>query len=116
MIRLASLALAGMLAAMPVTAQPVTLINVFEVPEGKLPEAITYWEASRAFLATQPGFIRTRLHQSIAPNARFQLINVAEWDSPQSFQAASARMQQEVRVPAPEGSRFVPGLYRIIRE
>ncbi|MBP0465198.1 antibiotic biosynthesis monooxygenase [Roseomonas sp. PWR1] len=96
MIRLASLAPAGMLASMPAMAQPVTLINVFEVPEGKLPEAITYWEASRAFLATQPGFIRTRLHQPIAPNARFQLINVAEWESPQAFQPASARMQQEV--------------------
>lgn len=116
MIRLGSLALAGMLASMHAMAQPVTLINVFEVPEGKLPEAVTYWEASRAFLAAEPGFIRTRLHQSVAPNARFQLINVAEWESPQAFPAASARIQQEVRVAAPEGSRFVPGLYRIIRE
>ena len=101
---------------MPATAQPAALINVFEVLEGKLPEAITYWEASRDFLATQPGFIRTRLHQSIAPNARFQLINVAEWDSSQALQAASARMQQEIQLPAPEGLRFVPGLYRVIRE
>ena len=55
----------------------VTLINVFEVPEGKLEASIEMWEKSRDFLQTQPGYISTKSHQSIAPNTKFMLINVA---------------------------------------
>lgn len=63
-MRLVSLAL--MLAAMPGMALPFTLINFFQVSEGRLPEASAYLATSRLFLVTQLGFIRTRLHQSIA--------------------------------------------------
>ena len=113
---LSALALAGALAAAPAAAEPVTLINVFEVPSGRLEETLRYWEAARDFLAREPGYIRTRLHQAITPEARFQLINLAEWESPEAFQAATARMTRELRVPAPEGLRFTPALYRAVRE
>ncbi|HEV7264934.1 MAG TPA: hypothetical protein VGN83_08465 [Falsiroseomonas sp.] len=65
---------------------------------------------------TRPGYIATRLHQSIAPDSRFQLINVGEWESKHAFQAATARMRQELHATPPEGLRFTPGLYRVIRE
>ena len=36
----------------------------------------------------QPGYISTRLHRSLVPNARFRFINVAEWATVEHFQAA----------------------------
>jgi heme oxygenase (mycobilin-producing) len=38
----------------------------------------------------QPGFISTRLHRALAPETKFQLINLAEWESAQHFQMAIA--------------------------
>lgn len=34
------------------------------------------------------GFISTRLHESMDPQAKFRFINVAEWESLQQLQAA----------------------------
>lgn len=97
-------------------AQPVTLINIFEVPAGALDEAVRYWEASRDVLARQPGYLSTRLHQALMPDAHFQLINVAQWESVEAFQAAPAHMRQEVRVTPPVGLVANPALFRVIRE
>jgi len=116
MKRIAALLIGGLLAASPAAAQQVTLINVFEVPQGRLEETIRYWEAARDFLVQQPGYVSTRLHQAITPDARFQLINVAVWESAAAFAAATGRIPQEVRLPPPEGLRFTPGLFRVIRE
>lgn len=58
--------------------EAVTLISVFEVPAGKLDETVAMWERARDFLQTRPGYISTALHHSILPNARFQLVNIAQ--------------------------------------
>jgi heme oxygenase (mycobilin-producing) len=116
MKRLSALLLGALLAAGPAVAQPVTLINVFEVPPGRLEETIRFWETARDFLSTQPGFVSTRLHQAIAQDARFQLINVAVWESADAYATATGRIPQEVRMPPPEGLRFSAGLFRAIRE
>ncbi len=92
----------------------VTLINVFEVPEGALDEAIEAWARGRDFLQTQPGYVSTALHQSIAPDAKFALINVAIWESPDAFKAASAAMHEAGLAPKIEGLSFTPGLYTVI--
>jgi heme-degrading monooxygenase HmoA len=94
----------------------VTLIDVFEVPAGKVEETIRFWEASRDVLARQPGYVSTRLHQSLAPDARFQIINVAVWESAAAYAAATERMRQALRPTPPEGIRFTPGLFRVVRE
>jgi hypothetical protein len=115
--RLIPAALAATLLMAPAAqAEPVVLINVFEVPAGSVDAAIGYWEAARDFLRAQPGYVSTQLHQSLAPDARFQLVNVARWDSAAAFQAAMRRMQQDLRVPPPEGLRFTPALYRVVRD
>ena len=97
-------------------AESVVLINVFEVQPGTEEEAVRYWEAARDFLSRQPGHVSTRLHRALRPDARFQLVNVAEWASAEAFQAATARMQRELGAGPPPGLRFTPGLYRVIRE
>ena len=99
---------------MAARAENVVLINVFEVQPGT-EEAVRYWEAARDFLSRQPGYVSTRLHRALRPDARFQLVNVAEWASAEAFQAA-ARMQRELAAAPPPGLRFTPGLYRVIRE
>lgn len=92
----------------------VTLINVFEVPEGKLDASIEYWKLSRDFLQTQPGYVSTKLHQSIAPDAKYMLVNVAEWESAEAFKAASGNMMKTSGIAPVEGLAFTPGLYTVI--
>ncbi len=92
----------------------VTLINVFEVPEGALEETIEMWARGRDFLKTQPGYVSTALHQSIAPEARFALINIAIWESAAAFYAASAEMHAAGAAPQIEGLTFTPGLYTVV--
>ena len=92
----------------------VTLINVFEVPEGALEQTIEMWRKSRDFLQTQPGYVSTALHQSLGPDAKYALVNVAIWESAKAFQAASAAMRAKVGAPVIEGLTFTPGLYKVI--
>ena len=94
---------------------PVILINPFTVPEGKVEEAIVLWEAGRDFLAQQPGYRSTKLHQSLFADAPHQLINVAEWDSIEAFRAAITKMRGLPDFPLVEGVGSAPQLYRVIR-
>ena len=118
MLNLKHLVLASLMALVPVThaMADVTLINVFEVPDGKQKTVITAWEDARDFLASQPGYISTALHQSLQPGARFQLINIARWKSPQQFQTAISNMRKAGVFPMIDGLGINPSLYKVIRE
>ena len=70
----------------------VILINLFEVPKGKGAAALRMWEKAAEYMKKQPGFVSTRLHRALAPDARFHLINIAEWESVENFQAAISRV------------------------
>lgn len=83
-------------------AEPVILINPFTVAPGKEEEAVAMWEKARDFLARQPGYISTRLHRALSPDAQFMLINVAQWESTEAFRAATMAMRQQSDIP---GSR-----------
>ncbi|WP_420601595.1 antibiotic biosynthesis monooxygenase family protein [Flagellimonas sp.] len=97
-------------------SEHIILINPFEVPEGKLEESIQYWEACRDFLKKEPGYISTELHQTIKDDTKFELINVAVWESPKAFMDASKKMAKELGVPPPEGLKANPSLYTVIRK
>ena len=97
-------------------AQPVKLINVFEVPAGQEQAALQSWERAREFLARQPGYRGTKLHQSLSPQSRFQLINIAEWESVRAFQDAVAAMEAARLAPLPQGVSASPALYRVVRD
>ena len=56
----------------------VTVINPFEVPEGKEEEALALWDKFADYFRKQPGYVSTKLHRAINPDARFHLINIAE--------------------------------------
>ena len=108
--------IASALAALAQTAfADVTLINVFEVPESQIETVISAWEDARDFLSDEPGYIETSLHQSLQPNARFQLINVARWESQSAFLAATANMRAAGVFPRIEGLGVNPALYSVVR-
>ncbi len=104
------------LSLLPAAGQAeVTLINVFEVPPGQRAAVIEAWEAARDFLRDQPGYVSTALHGALGEGADFPLINIATWESPESFAAATKAMQAAQVFPQIEGVRIHPALYQVIR-
>ncbi|MEM7169850.1 MAG: antibiotic biosynthesis monooxygenase family protein [Pseudomonadota bacterium] len=97
------------------TANPYVLINPFTVPAGKLDETIAMWEQARDFLQKEPGYISTALHQSVSLDAQYRLINVAQWESVETYTAATKKMRSEANLPRIEGVRPAPALYTVIR-
>lgn len=93
----------------------VTLINSFIVPADKLPETISMWEQARDFLQKEPGYISTALHQSLSPDAQYLLINVAQWESVETYKKATSKMRAEANLPRIEGVKPNPFLYKVIR-
>ena len=94
----------------------VILINTFTVPVGAIEEAIDMWEKARDFLKEQPGYLSTKLHRSLTANARYQLINVAEWKNAETFKAATKLMREKANLPRIKGLSSSPFLYKVIRE
>ncbi len=107
--------MAAMNEAVTGESEPVTLINVFDVPAGKEEESIRFWEEGAEFLSGQPGYISTALHQTILPDARFSLINVAKWESIETFQSAIMAMRTKSGIRITEGLIPNASLYKIIR-
>ena len=94
----------------------VVLINAFTVPAEKIDEAIAMWEMARDFLKEQPGYVSTKLHRSLSPDAKYLLINVAQWETSETYKAATSLMRKEASLPRIEGVVPSPGLYKVIRE
>ena len=70
-------------------AEPLILINAFEVPGEEADQFVAAWEKTRDYLATQPGYVDTALHQAVTPGADFQFVNIGRWQSAEDFQAAT---------------------------
>ncbi len=96
-------------------AEPLTLINAFEVPAGEADTFIAAWEKARDYLATQPGYVNTALHQAVGPGTEFQFVNIARWRSAEEFAAATGSPGFRESAAGLAGYRPHPGLYRIVR-
>lgn len=108
-------AVGAMLAISSSAAADVVLINAFEVPAGQRDAMVAAWDEARAFLAEQPGYIDTALHAALSPDARFQLVNIARWESADAFAAALRAMTRAGVFALPEGAVMNPALYEVIR-
>jgi heme-degrading monooxygenase HmoA len=96
-----------------VNAEPVVLINAFEVPAEDDDGFLQGWERAQKFLSGQEGYISTRLHRSLSPAADFRFVNVALWESAQAFQAATSQPEfTNASVPY----TFHASLYEIVRK
>lgn len=101
------------------SAENVVLINPFMVPAGKLEESVVFWEKARDFLQNQPGYVSTKLHQSLQTDATYHLVNIAEWESVETFASATQKMKEYLRsekIKMVEGLKYDPALYRVIRK
>ncbi len=97
----------------------VTLINVFEIEPDEQERFLAGWRERAEFMSIQPGFRSFRLHRALSPDSRFQLINVAEWESADALQAATAQpaFQDSVRRSLAECRVTAhPGLYGVAFE
>ncbi len=93
----------------------VILINPFEVPAGREDDFTSMWDAAAEYMARQPGFRWTRLHQAVTPNPKFAFVNVAEMDTPEQFLAAISS-DEFVELTAPmKDFPALPTLYRVVR-
>lgn len=96
-------------------SEPVVLISAFEVPAGEADAFLAAWERTRDYLRTQPGYIDTALHQSLAPDAEFQFVNVAHWRSAAEHSAAMRSAGLRELAGGMAGYVPHPALYRVVR-
>jgi heme-degrading monooxygenase HmoA len=96
-------------------AEPVVLINAFEVPAAEAGQFIAAWEKTRDYLQTQPGYIDTALHQALSPGAEFRFVNIAHWESAETFQAATRSPGFREAAAGLTGYPPHPSLYHVVR-
>src|SRR6266496_2278309 len=87
---------------------PVTLINVFEVPAEHVDVFIAHWRERAALMREKPGFLDSRLDRALSAQTRFQLVNVAHWESREAYQAAIADTEFQARISAVTAEAQVP--------
>lgn len=92
---------------------PVILINPFSVPRGKEDEFLAMWRETAERVKNAPGFIETRMHRSLDPDADFRFVNVARWESEAAWRAAFAG-QPPRELGGPVTAH--PALYEVIAE
>jgi len=66
------------LCACSVQSRVPTLINLFEEPEAEDEDFVAAWERARDFMSERGAYSSTALHKSLAPEAVFRFVNVAE--------------------------------------
>jgi heme-degrading monooxygenase HmoA len=97
--------------------EPITFINVFELDPADADEFIEGWKERGEFMRKQPGFRSFRLHRALTPDAAYQLVNVAVWDSVEDLRAATGKpeFQASVRAAAERfGAVAHPGVYATV--
>ncbi|HVV24392.1 MAG TPA: antibiotic biosynthesis monooxygenase family protein [Pseudonocardiaceae bacterium] len=101
------------------TEQPITLINVFEVPDDQVTDFVEQWRQRAAVMAGKPGFLGARLHRAVTPQARFPVVNIAHWASREAWQAATAdaEFQQQLRTATADlPITAYPAAYQVVVE
>ncbi|MFQ6393283.1 antibiotic biosynthesis monooxygenase family protein [Nocardia sp. KC 131] len=99
------------------TDNGVTFINVFEISADQVEEFVDNWHERARIMRAAPGFRDVRLHRALLPDARFQLVNVAHWDSAEACDAAGAN---PAVLPSVAAARKVasanPAVYEVVAE
>jgi heme-degrading monooxygenase HmoA len=100
---------------------PITMINVFEVPAEQVDKFSAWWRTRAEIMAAAPGFRDARLHRAVSSRARFQLVNVAHWDSKAAHDEASAAdaARDSIRVLREDPEMRVsanPAAYEVVAE
>ena len=94
----------------------VTLVNVFEVADGRDDEFVRLWQDVTRYVETQPGFVSARLHRTITPESRFRFVNIAEYESAESFKRIAASEEFQRRAGTMRDFMAYRGLYVPVSE
>ncbi len=97
----------------------VTLINVVEMPADQVDNFMAGWKKRAEIMSTLPGFRDYALHRALLSVSRFQLVNVAHWDSREAFEAAIANpeflsLREAAQHEIDFGVTASPALYEVI--
>ena len=96
-------------------AEPVVLINSFEVPAPDAENFITAWGKTRDYLESQAGYIETALHRAVTPGAEFLFVNIARWRTAQDFMTAIQSPGFAQAAAGLAGYQAHPALYGVVR-
>jgi len=93
------------------TGGPITLINTFVAPEGKVDEVLAAWALDAEYFKSKPGFISTQLMRGVAGS--HILTNIAVWESAQQLVAAFGTPEHVAsRKRYPDGTVAYPHLFQ----
>jgi heme oxygenase (mycobilin-producing) len=100
---------------------PFIFINPIEIPPDQVDRFLDGWRDRADFMRHQVGFRDYRLVRALTADSRFQLINVARWDSQEAFAAATAdvdfREQLQALMADPDiDATGNPALYQVVLE
>jgi len=95
----------------------ITFVNAFELPVDRIDEFVAHWHGRASLMAQAPGFRDNRLHRATDPEARFQLVNIAHWDSADTWRTAGNNPAFQQRLAgAPNFATAHPALYETVGE
>jgi heme-degrading monooxygenase HmoA len=95
-------------------SMPVTLINVFSVPQGKEDDFMKWWHEVKDNITKQPGFISGQFHKSIKPESRYNFINVALWEDEDVYWRAYEKSAAPMKARLTQwGIEMTPALYHV---
>ena len=96
---------------------PVTLINVFSVPEAKEDEFVKWWQDVKDNITKQEGFIGGKFHKTIKPDSKYNFINVAIWKNEDVYWKAYEKSVTPMKAKLGElGVEMTPALYHVAFE
>jgi heme-degrading monooxygenase HmoA len=92
-------------------AEPVTIINTFVAPEGKIDEVLAAWESDAVYMKEKPGFISAQLFRGVGSSRVFT--NIAVWESTAHLRAAFGTPEfAEHLKQYPDGTVAYPHLFQ----
>jgi heme-degrading monooxygenase HmoA len=93
---------------------PVTFINLFQVPAGRDEAFRRLWDEVNSHMRAQPGYHSHRLHRALSDDAPYRYVNVAVWESAETWQAAHDNGFRKL-VGQPQWREFpsAPALYEV---
>ena len=72
------------------SGEAFTFINVFEIDAEAIDTFTERWADRSRHMHAAEGFLGATLYRATTDDARFQMVNVAQWASADAFQAATA--------------------------
>jgi heme-degrading monooxygenase HmoA len=96
---------------------PVTLINVFTVPEDREEEFVKWWKSVKETITKQEGFISGKFHKAIKSDSRYNYINVALWEDEDVYWKAYEKSVSPMKAKLGELQvEMTPALYQVAFE